>query len=159
MRTINALPNQGQQTILGMPKTLFWGFVAIMIFMTGDGLEQAFLSKQIVEMGYTASQAASVFHSLWSYGSTGSWLAALFADIWGPRRTMLVGLIIWIVFHVGFVSLGTVPENLNMMMVMYGLRGFGFPSLRLFLCCLDCVCYTAQKTSVQQWVGSGLHTR
>ena len=110
-----------------MPKALFWGFVAIIIFMTGDGVEQAFLSKQIVEMGFTAGQSAMVFTVYGVTVALGSWLAALFADIWGPRRTMLVGLIIWIVFHVGFITLGTVPENLNMMMVMYGLRGFGFP--------------------------------
>lgn len=127
MKNESVFSSPDQNTILGMPKSLFWGFVAIIIFMTGDGVEQAFLSKQIVEMGYTAGQSALVFTV---YGVTlalGSWLAALFADIWGPRRTMLVGLIIWIVFHVGFITLGTVPENLNMMMVMYGLRGFGFP--------------------------------
>ncbi|MGE8081671.1 MFS transporter [Peribacillus loiseleuriae] len=127
MKNGRALPNSDQTTILGMPKALFWGFVAIIIFMTGDGVEQAFLSKQIVEMGFTAGQSAMVFTVYGVTVALGSWLAALFADIWGPRRTMLVGLIIWIVFHVGFITLGTVPENLNMMMVMYGLRGFGFP--------------------------------
>ncbi|MCM3655345.1 MFS transporter [Metabacillus litoralis] len=127
MKNVSALPNLEHKTILGMPKALFWGFVAIMIFMTGDGIEQAFLSKQIVEMGYTAGQSAMVFTVYGVTVAIGSWLAALFADIWGPRRTMLVGLIIWILFHIGFITLGTVPENLNMMMVMYGLRGFGFP--------------------------------
>ncbi|WP_066249779.1 MFS transporter [Neobacillus drentensis] len=127
MKNVSALPNPEQKTILGMPVALFWGFIAIMIFMTGDGIEQAFLSKQIVEMGFTAGQSAMVFTIYGVTVAIGSWLAALFADIWGPRRTMLVGLIIWVLFHVGFITLGTVPENLNMMMVMYGLRGFGFP--------------------------------
>ncbi|MBD1382011.1 MFS transporter [Bacillus sp. IB182487] len=110
-----------------MPKSLFWGFVAILIFMTGDGVEQAFLSKQIVEMGFSPADSAMVFTVYGVTVALGSWLAALFADIWGPRRTMLIGLMIWIVFHVGFISLGTVPEDLNMMLIMYGLRGFGFP--------------------------------
>lgn len=127
MKNASVLPNPEQKMFLGMPKALFWGFVAIVIFMTGDGVEQAFLSKQIVEMGFTAGQSAMVFTVYGVTVAIGSWLAALFSDIWGPRRTMLVGVIIWIVFHVGFIILGTVPENLNMMMVMYGLRGFGFP--------------------------------
>ncbi|WP_224752615.1 MFS transporter [Metabacillus arenae] len=127
MKNVNAITNIGQKTILGMPKSLFWGFVAILIFMTGDGVEQAFLSKQIVEMGFSPADSAMVFTVYGVTVALGSWLAALFADIWGPRRTMLIGLMIWIVFHVGFISLGTVPEDLNMMLIMYGLRGFGFP--------------------------------
>ncbi|WP_163527848.1 MFS transporter [Halobacillus ihumii] len=127
MKNESAAPNLGEKTVLGMPKSLIWGFVSIVIFMTGDGIEQAFLSKQIVEMGFTPGESASVFTVYGITVALASWLAALFADIWGPRRTMMAGLTIWVVFHVGFITLGTIPENLNMMLLMYGLRGFGFP--------------------------------
>ncbi|MDI3089990.1 MFS transporter [Priestia megaterium] len=127
MKNVSASSSLEPKMIFGMPKSLIWGFVAIVIFMTGDGIEQAFLSKQIVEMGFTPAQSASVFTIYGIAVAVASWLAALFADIWGPRRTMLAGLIIWGVFHIGFVTLGTIPESLNMMRVMYGLRGFGFP--------------------------------
>lgn len=32
-----------KQYWLGLPKHLFWGFIAIAIFMSGDGFEMAFI--------------------------------------------------------------------------------------------------------------------
>ena len=40
-----------KQYWLGLPKHLFWGFIAIAIFMSGDGFEMAFLSKHITDLG------------------------------------------------------------------------------------------------------------
>ena len=34
---------QSQQYWFGLPKHLLWGFIAIAIFMSGDGFEMAFL--------------------------------------------------------------------------------------------------------------------
>jgi len=45
----------------GLPKQLIWGFVAIAIFMAGDGFEMAFLSRHITDMGFTPGQSALVF--------------------------------------------------------------------------------------------------
>ncbi|MED3383366.1 MFS transporter [Bacillus subtilis] len=119
--------NVSSKMIWGMPRSLLWGFIGIALFMTGDGVEQAFLSKQIVEMGFSQSQAASVFTAYGITVALASWLAALLADIWGPKRVMLLGLGIWMTFHIGFLVLGIIPENLTMMLLMYGLRGFGYP--------------------------------
>lgn len=47
--------------LLGISRQLMWGYVAIAIFMIGSGLEQAFLSKQLIEMGFLANQAAFIF--------------------------------------------------------------------------------------------------
>jgi len=116
-----------KKLLFGMPRMLLWGFVAIVIFMVGDGIEQAFLSKQIVEMGFSPSQSALIFTVYGITVAASSWLAALFAEIWGPRRVMLAGTIIWVIFHVGFITLGIIPENYPMMLIMYGLRGFGYP--------------------------------
>ena len=54
--------NQSKQ-FLGLPMTLIWGYVAVAIFMTGDGIEQAFLSKYIQQIGFSASQATTVLTS------------------------------------------------------------------------------------------------
>lgn len=37
---------------LGLPKNLLWGYIAIFLFMTGDGFELAFLSRYIIELGF-----------------------------------------------------------------------------------------------------------
>jgi len=50
---------QSQQTerqFLGLPMVLIWGYVAVAIFMTGDGVEQAFLSKYIGSLGLVAQK-------------------------------------------------------------------------------------------------------
>lgn len=37
----------------GLPLNLIWGYVAIAVFMTGDGFELAFLSHYIKALGFT----------------------------------------------------------------------------------------------------------
>nr|WP_326492956.1 MFS transporter [Alicyclobacillus fastidiosus] len=110
-----------------MPVSLFWGFVSVFLFMVGDGVEQAFLSKYMVQLGFSVNQSAMVFSI---YGITlaiASWLSGVLAEIWGPRRAMVLGFIIWVVFDVGFLYFGLDHKNYAMMLVMYGLRGFGYP--------------------------------
>ncbi|ENZ7710784.1 cytochrome C biogenesis protein CcdA, partial [Klebsiella aerogenes] len=40
------------QQWFGLPLNLIWGYVAIAVFMTGDGFELAFLSHYIKELGF-----------------------------------------------------------------------------------------------------------
>lgn len=49
----------------GLPLNLIWGYVAIAVFMTGDGFELAFLSHYIKALGFTPAQASFAF-TLWS---------------------------------------------------------------------------------------------
>ncbi len=45
----------------GLPLNLIWGYVAIAVFMTGDGFELAFLSHYIKALGFTPAQASFAF--------------------------------------------------------------------------------------------------
>ncbi|MEC2176522.1 MFS transporter, partial [Bacillus amyloliquefaciens] len=38
---------------IGIPKQLTWGFLGVVLFMMGDGLEQGWLSPFLVENGLT----------------------------------------------------------------------------------------------------------
>ncbi|EMR07295.1 Alpha-ketoglutarate permease [Bhargavaea cecembensis DSE10] len=101
--------------------------LAILIFMAGDGVEQAFLSKYMVDLGFSIDQSALVFSI---YGITlalGSWLAGVLSEAYGPRRIMLAGLVIWVLFEIGFLVFGLGQQNLLMILLMYGIRGFGYP--------------------------------
>jgi hypothetical protein len=40
---------------------------------------------------------------------------------------MIVGLVIWVAFHVGFLSLGVAANSYPLMLLFYGARGFGYP--------------------------------
>ena len=48
---------------LGLPLNLLWGYIAIAVFMTGDGFELAFLSHYIKELGFSPAQASFVYAS------------------------------------------------------------------------------------------------
>ena len=53
--------SQEGRFVLGMSLALLGGYIAILFCMTGDGIEQAFLSKYLVNLGFTAGDAALVF--------------------------------------------------------------------------------------------------
>lgn len=113
--------------IFGLPIALIWGYIAIAFFMTGDGIEQAFLSKYIVDLGFSTQQASLVFSVYGFTVAIASWLSGVLAELVGPRRTMVFGFILWIIFHIGFLTLGLEQENFAMMITMYGIRGIAYP--------------------------------
>lgn len=114
-------------TKTGIPYPMFWGFVGLLIFMIGDGVELGFLSPFLSDGGMPADQIAMVFTT---YGITvgiSSWLAGALSNIWGPKRVMILGLIIWSVFEVLFLVYGLQELSYSMILLTYGLRGLGYP--------------------------------
>lgn len=112
---------------IGIPYSLFWGFVGLLIFMIGDGVELGYLSPFLSERGLSADKIAVVFTL---YGVTvgiSSWLAGALSNIWGPKRVMLLGLVIWSVFEALFLVYGLQKLSYSMILLTYGLRGFGYP--------------------------------
>ena len=51
---MQTLERNKSKQFLGLPMTLIWGYIAVAVFMTGDGIEQAFLSKYIQHIGFSA---------------------------------------------------------------------------------------------------------
>jgi len=113
--------------VLGMPLTLLGGYIAIVFCMTGDGIEQAFLSKYIVNLGFSAGDAALVFTVYGATAALSSWLSGVLADVFRPRRIMLIGVAWWLVFHVLFLVFGLTHPNLPLTLLFYGIRGFAYP--------------------------------
>lgn len=112
---------------LGMPLALLGGYIAIVFCMTGDGIEQAFLSKYVVNLGFTAGDSALLFTVYGATAALASWLSGVLADVFTPRRIMLVGVAWWLVFHVMFLWLGLGHLNLPLMLLFYGIRGIAYP--------------------------------
>ncbi|HEV2324434.1 MAG TPA: MFS transporter [Terracidiphilus sp.] len=122
------LPGVGpDRHFLGMPLALLGGYIAIVFYMTGDGIEQAFLSKYLVNLGFGASRAALVFTVYGATAALSSWLSGVLADVFSPRRIMLVGVAWWLVFHVLFLLFGLGHANLALTLLFYGIRGFAYP--------------------------------
>jgi len=113
--------------ILGMPLALLGGYIAIILSMTGDGIEQAFLSKYLVGTGYTAEQASLVFTVYGATAALSSWLSGVVAEIFSPRRVMLFGLCFWMLFHALFLSFGLGAHSFALTLLFYGIRGVAYP--------------------------------
>lgn len=112
---------------IGIPHALRWGFLGLLVFMTGNGTESNFISPHIETV--LGSPEATVATIISLYGVSvlvGSYLAGAFADLWGPRRVMAVGVAVWIVFELlflGSLAVGSLP----LVFLTYFLRGFGYP--------------------------------
>jgi polyol permease family len=112
---------------IGLPKHLSWGYLGILIFMMGDGIEQGWLSPYLLDNGMSMQQSASLFTA---YGITiaiSSWFSGVLAEGFGPKKTMLMGIILYILGTVGFVGYGLSDLNYGIMFITYAIRGFGYP--------------------------------
>ena len=74
---------------LGVPRSLMLGFLAVAIFMTGDGFELTFLSKFMVDQGFASSQASLLVTIYGLFAALGGWSAGVLAGMFGARRAML----------------------------------------------------------------------
>ncbi|WP_336192858.1 MFS transporter [Providencia stuartii] len=112
---------------MGLPLNLIWGYIAIAIFMTGDGFELAFLSHYITSLGFTPSQASLAFTLYGLAAALSAWVSGVVAELITPQRTMFIGFIMWSIFHVFFLIFGLGNANYALILLFYGIRGFAYP--------------------------------
>ena len=108
----------------GLPKALTWGYLGVLIFMMGDGIEQTWLSRYITDAGFNAAELFSV------YGLTvgvSAWLSGVIAETWGVKRTMLAGFILYVLGVAGFASIGMAKMNYPVLLATYAVKGLGYP--------------------------------
>lgn len=112
---------------IGIPHTLRWGFLGVLVFMTGNGTESNFISPHIEAVLGSPEATVAVIISGYSLAVlVASYLSGALADLWGPRRVMGLGVTVWVVFEVLFLlslQLGSLP----LVALTYFLRGFGYP--------------------------------
>lgn len=113
---------------IGIFPPLFWGYVGLLLFMIGDGVEAGYLSKYLVDRAIANEHWVAVIFTVYGVAvAISAWLSGALSDLWGPRQVMALGLLIWVVFEIGFLVFGVAPGKYTPLMVLYGLRGFGFP--------------------------------
>ncbi|WP_034914920.1 MFS transporter [Erwinia sp. 9145] len=111
----------------GLPLSLIWGYIAIAIFMSGDGFEMAFLSKHITDLGFTPAQSALVFTLYGAAAALAAWSSGVVAEIITPQRAMRIGFVLWVIMHILFMTLGLGLRNYPLMLLFYGIRGLAYP--------------------------------
>ncbi len=130
MTSFTRTPEKAPDTWLdriGIPQSLRWGFIAVLVFMTGNGVESNFISPHMAEA--LGSQAALVPTIITLYGvavMVASYLSGALSDLVGPRKVMALGFVLWVVFEVLFLlSLGT--GSAVAIFASYFFRGLGYP--------------------------------
>lgn len=111
----------------GIPKELIWGYVGILIFMMGDGMEQGWLSPFLIDKGLTMQQSATLFSAYGIVIAISSWFSGVLAEAYGIKRTMLAGLILYLMGTVSFVGYALPNMDFGVMLLTYAFRGFGYP--------------------------------
>ena len=112
---------------LGVPRVLMLGFLAVAIFMTGDGFELTFLSKFMVDQGFTSSQASLLVTVYGLFAAAGGWSAGMLAEMFGARRVMMFGACWWIGIHLLFLGVAIPSRIYPLILGLYALRGIGYP--------------------------------
>ncbi len=119
--------NDAATNKLGIPSSLLSGYVGILLFMMGDGMEQGWLSPYLIERGMSIQQNATLFTA---YGVTiaiASWFSGVMAESFTPKKTMLIGLLVYLAGTAGFIGIGMDTLDFPTMLITYALRGFGYP--------------------------------
>lgn len=112
---------------IGIPHSLRWGFLGVLVFMTGNGTESNFISPHIeAVLGSPEATVATIITGYSLAVLIGSYLSGALADLWGPRRVMTLGVVVWVVFEVLFL-LSLQVGSLPLVAATYFLRGFGYP--------------------------------
>lgn len=113
--------------VLGIPRTLAFGFLAVALFMTGDGFELTFLSKYLVDLGFSQVDAALVFTVYGFVAAASAWSSGVVAEMFGARRVMITGGVLWLVLHVVFLTVGIGSGSLPLILTVYGARALAYP--------------------------------
>src|SRR6266545_2016857 len=88
---------------MGIYPPLAWGYLGLLLFMIGDGVESGYLSPYLLARGISQPEVAAVFTAYGVTAAVAAWFSGALSDLWGPRRVMWTGLGIWAVFEVLFL--------------------------------------------------------
>jgi polyol permease family len=112
---------------LGIFPPLGWGYLGLLLFMIGDGVESGYLSPYLLGRGASQSEVAAIFTVYGVTAAVAAWFSGALSDLWGPRRVMWVGLGIWTAFEVLFLLTLAGAAGYWTVLLSYALRGFGYP--------------------------------
>ncbi|MFI1197889.1 MFS transporter [Streptomyces sp. NPDC020883] len=127
-RTPQSAPPSSHAALFGLPKVLLWGYVGVLLFMIGDGVETSYLPAYLKgDLGFTESSVGIVFTVYGVTAAVGAFLAGGLSDLWGPRRVMMLGATCWAVCHALLLAVAIPLHSYALILLTYGLRGFGYP--------------------------------
>ncbi|MCX4781970.1 MFS transporter [Streptomyces sp. NBC_01264] len=140
---------------LGIPRSISWGYLGLLVFMSGVGIEAGYLSPYLESLGIAASSVAMVFTVYGITGAVAAWFAGALSDLWGPRKVMWLGLATFAVTHVFFLAVAVPSRSYPLLLLAYALRGLAFPLFAYsFLVWIAAVAPARQMGSAMGWFWS-----
>ncbi|MBV8377795.1 MAG: MFS transporter [Verrucomicrobia bacterium] len=109
------------------PRPLLWGYLGLLLFMMGDGVESGYLAHFLHSEGISHEKIALMFTVYGALATMAARYSGAFSDLYGPRLVMWIGLLAWTIFQVVFLGFALPARSFPAMLVSYGLRGFGYP--------------------------------
>ncbi len=125
--TRSVLQRVSFQERFSFPRALAWGYLGLLLFMIGDGIESGYLAPFLLTNGITHGQVGAMFGVYGVAAAIAARSSGILSDMWGPRLVMWTGLAFWGLFQVLFLVFGIPGTDFPMMVAAYGLRGFGYP--------------------------------
>lgn len=113
-------------TRIGIPASLFYGYIGLVFFMLGAGIETSWFSAFLVSSGYEIQLVSVIFSLYGLFVAIFSWLTSFFVNIFSVRKVMIAGLIIYLV-SAGILIAGIYFELLPVIALAYTLRGASYP--------------------------------
>lgn len=111
---------------VGIPHPLRWGFLGLLVFMTGHGVESNFIEPHLEDALGDDNVVATIIAVYGVAVIVASYLSGALSDLVGPRKIMLLGFVIWVAFQAAF--LGALETGSSwLVLATYFLRGFGYP--------------------------------
>jgi polyol permease family len=136
---------------IGLPGQIAWAYLGVLIFMMGDGIEQGWLSPYLIGRGLSVEQSAVLFTVYGITIAVSSWFSGVLAETYGIKRTMFVGLLLYLIGTCGFVGLSLPDLDYPMMLLTYAFRGFGYPLFAYSF--LVWIAYVSPKDGLGKAVG------
>ncbi|MCG3055856.1 MFS transporter, partial [Escherichia coli] len=126
-------------------------YIGIVVFMIGDGLEHGWLSPYLVERGLSMEQAGFLFSLYGITVAISAWFSGVLVQMWGPRKTMVIGVVSFIIGSIVFIGIAIPSLNYPLILLSYGLRGLGYPLFAYSF--LVWVSYNTPQQSLARAVG------
>lgn len=112
---------------IGIYPDLAIGYLGLLLFMIGDGVEAGYLSPFLLSLGYSETKIALVFTLYGATAAIASWLSGALSDMLGAKRVMWIGFAIWVGLELPFLFYGISANNYHVILITYMVRGFGYP--------------------------------
>ena len=152
-----SLPRSSLLEYLSIPRELAWGYVGLLLFMMGDGVESGFLAHFLHSEGISQEKIALLFTVYGALAAIGARYSGALSDVWGSRLVMWIGLLAWSVFQIIFLGFALPKSSFPAMLVKSPTPGLWLSVVRIRVSCFDCHGAPRRRSgSDPPWDGFGL---